>query len=64
MRTAIGSEVDMHCPICGERMETLRAENIHAGLPDGLRVCPVCATLAWNDEQGRVRTRRPSAVVH
>ena len=27
-----------------------------------LRVCPFCATLAWNNEDGTIETRQPQAV--
>jgi hypothetical protein len=27
-----------------------------------MRVCPVCATLAWNEKDGKVETREPQEI--
>jgi hypothetical protein len=52
------SEPDLSCPKCGNTMELLSPEE------DGslLRVCPGCATLAWNAAGGAVETREPREV--
>lgn len=47
-------EPDFTCPNCGNTMELLTADD--AG--SLMRVCPVCATLAWTGEDGRVETRQ------
>ena len=52
------SEPDLSCPKCRNTMELLSADE------DGslLRVCPVCATLAWNAADGTVEIREPHEV--
>ena len=52
------SEPELSCPSCGNTMELLSADE------DGslLRVCPVCATLAWNAPDGAVEIREPHEV--
>ena len=52
------SEPDLSCPKCGNIMELLTADEGGSLL----RVCPVCATLAWNAPDGRVETREPQEV--
>lgn len=54
-------EPDLTCPNCGGAMEVLAA-NDHSLPSNYMRVCPVCATLAWNSEDGRVETRTPQKV--
>ena len=51
-------EPDLCCPKCGNTMELLSDDE------DGslLRVCPVCATLAWNAPDGAVEIREPHEV--
>jgi ribosome-binding protein aMBF1 (putative translation factor) len=51
-------EVDLTCPKCGNTMELISADE------DGslMRVCPVCATLAWNEKDGKVEIREPQEV--
>ena len=56
-------EPDLKCPTCGEEMEVLKPEGT-VELPSNLlRACPFCATLAWNNEDGTIETRRPQKVV-
>ena len=50
-------EPDLRCPKCGNTMELMADEGGSL-----LRVCPVCATLAWNKEDGTVETREPQEV--
>ena len=54
----MNGEPDLACPTCGNVMELLTEDE------DGslLRVCPVCATLAWNGENGKVETRQPQEI--
>jgi hypothetical protein len=47
------TEPDLSCPKCGNTMDLL-SEGIIL-----LRVCPVCATLAWNAPNGAVEIREP-----
>jgi hypothetical protein len=46
---------DLSCPKCGNVMELLSEDIL-------LRVCPVCATLAWNTPDGAVEIREPTRV--
>ena len=52
------SDPDLSCPKCGNTMELLAADE------DGshLRVCAVCATLAWNTPDGALEIREPHEV--
>lgn len=54
----MNGEPDLACPTCGNVMELLTGDE------DGslLRVCPVCAPLAWNGENGKVQTRQPQEI--
>jgi hypothetical protein len=49
------NQPDLSCPKCGETMETITADEGGSLL----RVCPVCATLAWNGKDGKVEIREP-----
>jgi uncharacterized Zn finger protein (UPF0148 family) len=51
-------ELDLACPKCGNIMELINADE-DGGL---MRVCPVCATLAWNEKDGKVEIREPQEV--
>jgi hypothetical protein len=55
-------ELDFKCPKCGKPMEVLKPEGAIEPSPNMLRVCPYCATLAWNNEDGTEETRTPQEV--
>jgi rubrerythrin len=52
------AELDLTCPKCGSTMDLIAADEPGSFLP----VCPVCATLAWNKEDGRAETREPEEI--
>ena len=54
----MNSEPDLTCPKCGNTVELITADE--AG--SFMRVCPVCATLAWNGKDGTVETHEPQEV--
>ena len=54
----MNSEPDLTCPKCGNTMELMTADE--AG--SLIRVCPVCATLAWNGKDGTVEIRQPQKI--
>jgi hypothetical protein len=60
-RSDMSDEPDLTCPTCGESMEVLTVEE-GCSPSNLLRVCPFCATLAWNNEDGTIETRQPQAV--
>ena len=51
-------EPDLTCPKCGNTMELITA----AEGGSFVRICPVCASLAWNDKNGGVQTREPEEI--
>ena len=51
-------EPDLTCPNSGNTMELMTADE--AGSP--MRVCPACATLAWNGKDGRLEIRQPQNI--
>ena len=55
-------ELDLTCPKCGKPMEVLKAEGATEPPANLLRVCPLCGTLAWNNDDGSVETRTPYQV--
>jgi hypothetical protein len=61
-RPAVNPEPDLKCPKCCQPMEVLTPEGATAPPSNLLRVCPFCATLAWNNEDGTVETRTPYRV--
>jgi len=54
-------EPNLTCSTCGVVMEVLTDEG-EAPTSDNLRVCPVCGTLAWTNEDGTVEMRVPQKV--
>ena len=54
----MNGEPDLACPTCGNVMELLTGDE-EGSL---LRVCPVCATLAWNGKDGKAETRQPQEI--
>ena len=50
-------EPDLICPKCGKPMEVLTPMGATEPPANLLRVCPLCGTLAWNNEDGSVETR-------
>jgi len=54
----MNAELDLTCPKCGNTMDLITADE--AG--SFLRVCPVCATLAWNKEDGEAEIREPEEI--
>src|SRR5947199_370654 len=60
-RLPMSDEANLACPMCGNVMEVMTTEH-HATPSNYLRICPVCASLAWNNEDGTVETRAPQKV--
>jgi hypothetical protein len=54
-------EPNLTCSTCGMVMEVLTDEG-EAPTSDNLRVCPVCGTLAWTNEDGTIEMRVPQKV--
>ena len=53
---------ELTCPDCGKLMELLRPKDGGAIPIHLLRVCAHCGTLAWNNSDGSMETRRPAKV--
>jgi hypothetical protein len=58
-RSALNTELELKCPKCGKRMEVLKPKGGTEPSSNLLRVCPFCATLAWNNADGSVEARTP-----
>ena len=51
------AEPVFECPHCKAKTEIMGDGH------SNVRVCPECATLAWENEDGTTQTRRPQQVV-
>jgi hypothetical protein len=54
----MNSKPDCTCQKCGNTMELITADEVGSLM----RVCPVCATLAWNGKDGTIETREPQEI--